>query len=71
MAKVKMETGVVVMTLTATVYRGVIREIHSSRKGFVESITRIYFPKWVMSSKRYMRNKLRLNIRKNQSSLIR
>ncbi len=34
MAKVKMETGVVVMTLTATVYRGVIRETHSSRIGF-------------------------------------
>lgn len=29
-----METGVVVMKLTATVYRGTIREIQSSRIGF-------------------------------------
>ncbi len=29
-----METGVVVMKLTATVYRGIIRETHSSRIGF-------------------------------------
>lgn len=28
MGKIKMETGVVVMTLTATVYRGNIREIN-------------------------------------------
>lgn len=34
MGKIKMETGVVVMTLTATVYRGNIREIQSSRIGF-------------------------------------
>lgn len=34
MGKVKKETGVVVMTLTATVYRGAILEIHSSRIGF-------------------------------------
>ena len=31
MGKIKMETGVVVMKLTATVYRGTIREIQSSR----------------------------------------
>ena len=29
MGKIKMETGVVVMKLTATVYRGTIREIQS------------------------------------------
>lgn len=34
MGKIKMETGVVVITLTATVYIGKIREIHSSRIGF-------------------------------------
>ena len=34
MGKIKMETGVVVITLTATVYRGIIRETHSSRIGF-------------------------------------
>lgn len=34
MGKIKMETGVVVMKLTATVYRGTIREIQSSRIGF-------------------------------------
>lgn len=34
MGKIKMETGVVVMTLTATVYRGNIREIQSLRIGF-------------------------------------
>ena len=33
MGKIKMETGVVVMKLTATVYRGTIREIQSSRIG--------------------------------------
>ena len=34
MGKIKMETGVVVITLTAMVYRGIIRETHSSRIGF-------------------------------------
>lgn len=34
MGKIKMETGVVVMTLTATVVRGVVRETFSSRIGF-------------------------------------
>lgn len=34
MGKIKMETGVVVMTLIATVYRGRICETHSSRIGF-------------------------------------
>ena len=34
MTQIKMETGVVVITLTATVYRGNIREIQSSRIGF-------------------------------------
>lgn len=29
-----MTTGVVVMTLTATVYKGIFRETHSSRIGF-------------------------------------
>lgn len=34
MGKIKMETGVVVMKLTATVYRGIIRETQSSCIGF-------------------------------------
>ena len=34
MVKIKMETGVVVITLTATVYRGIIRETYYSRIGF-------------------------------------
>ena len=34
MGKIKMETGVVVITLTATVYRGMIRETYCSRIGF-------------------------------------
>lgn len=34
MRYVKMKTGVVVMTLTATVYKGKIRETHSSKIGF-------------------------------------
>lgn len=34
MEKIKMETGVVVMTLTATVYNGKIRDIYTSRIGF-------------------------------------
>ena len=34
MGKIKKETGVVVITLTAMVYRGIIRETHSSRIGF-------------------------------------
>lgn len=51
MGKIKMETGVVVMKLTATVYRGTIREIQSSRIGFCGSTIKKYFLKWVMSSK--------------------
>lgn len=34
MGNAKMESGVVVITLTATVYMGEIRETHSSRIGF-------------------------------------
>ena len=34
MTQIKMETGVVVITLTTTVYRGNIRKIQSSRVGF-------------------------------------
>ena len=34
MSKPKMTTGVVVMTLTATAYKGKFREIHTSRIGF-------------------------------------
>lgn len=34
MIQIKKTPGVVVITLTATVYRGKIREIHSSRIGF-------------------------------------
>lgn len=63
MGKIKMETGVVVMKLTATVYRGTIREIQSSRIGFT---IKKYFLKWVMSSKRYLLSKLRLNTKVNQ-----
>lgn len=66
MGKIKMETGVVVMTLTATVYRGNIREIQSSRIGFCGSTTRKYFLKWVLNSKRYLLGKLRLNTKLNQ-----
>lgn len=51
MGKIKMETGVVVMKLTATVYRGTIREIQSSRIVFAGSTIKKYFLKWVMSSK--------------------
>lgn len=66
MVKIKMETGVVVITLTATVYRGIIRETHSSRIGFAGSTIRKYFLKWVMSSKRYMPDKSKLNTKVNQ-----
>lgn len=59
-----METGVVVMKLTATVYRGTIREIQSSRIGFCGEYNN--FLKWVMSSKRYLLSKLRLNTKVNQ-----
>lgn len=61
-----METGVVVMKLTATVYRGTIREIQSSRIVFAGSTIKKYFLKWVMSSKRYLLSKLRLNTKVNQ-----
>lgn len=66
MGKIKMETGVVVMKLTATVYRGTIREIQSSRIGFAGCTIKKYFLKWVMSSKRYLLSKLRLNTKVNQ-----
>lgn len=66
MGKIKMETGVVVMKLTATVYRGTIREIQSSRIGFCGEYIKKYFLKWVMSSKRYLLSKLRLNTKVNQ-----
>ncbi len=62
MGKIKMETGVVVMKLTATVYRGTIREIQSSRIGFCGE----YNKEMVMSSKRYLLSKLRLNTKVNQ-----
>ncbi len=66
MGKIKMETGVVVMTLTATVYRGNIREIQSSRIGFCGEYNKEYFLKWVLNSKRYLLGKLRLNTKLNQ-----
>lgn len=45
MGKIKMEIGVVVMTLTATVYKGVIRETHSSRIGFCGEYNKEILPK--------------------------
>ena len=66
MGKIKMETGVVVMKLTATVYRGTIREIQSSRIGFCGEYNKEILLKWVMSSKRYLLSKLRLNTKVNQ-----
>lgn len=61
-----METGVVVITLTAMVYRGIIRETHSSRIGFCGEYNKEILSKWVMSSKRYMLDKSRLNTKVNQ-----
>ena len=64
--KNKNGTGVVVMTLTATVYRGNIREIQSSRIGFCGEYNKEILLKWVLNSKRYLLGKLRLNTKLNQ-----
>lgn len=66
MGKIKMETGVVVMKLTATVYRGTIREIQSSRIGFCGEYNKEILSKMGDEFKRYLLSKLRLNTKVNQ-----
>ena len=66
MGKIKMETGVVVMKLTATVYRGTIREIQSSRIGFCGEYNKEILSKMGDELKRYLLSKLRLNTKVNQ-----
>lgn len=66
MGKIKMETGVVVMKLTATVYRGIIRETHSSRIGFCGEYNKEILSKMGAEFKRYLLSKLRLNTKVNQ-----
>ncbi len=66
MGKIKMETGVVVMKLTATVYRGTIREIQSSRIGFCGEYNKEILSKMGNEFKRYLLSKLRLNTKVNQ-----
>lgn len=61
-----METGVVVITLTATVYRGIIRETHSSRIGFCGEYNKEILSKMGDEFKRYMPDKSRLNTKVNQ-----
>lgn len=61
-----METGVVVMKLTATVYRGTIREIQSSRIGFCGEYNKEILSKMGDEFKRYLLSKLRLNTKVNQ-----
>ena len=66
MGKIKMETGVVVMTLTATVYRGNIREIQSSRIGFCGEYNKEILSKMGAEFKKNLLGKLRLNTKLNQ-----
>lgn len=61
-----METGVVVMKLTATVYRGTIRETQSSRIGFCGEYNKEILSKMGDEFKRYLLSKLRLNTKVNQ-----
>lgn len=66
MGKIKMETGVVVMKLTATVYRGTIREIQSSRIGFCGEYNKEILSKMGDEFKKILLSKLRLNTKVNQ-----
>lgn len=47
-----METGVVVVTLTATAYKGKMREIHTSRIGFCGQYNKEILPKMGAEFKR-------------------
>lgn len=62
MGNAKMESGVVVITLTATVYMGKIRETHSSRIGFCGEYNKVILSEMSKEFKRYMPNRLNLNI---------